>query len=235
MLDRLPIGDPWFLQINWGSAHPPFDAANELIEPYASTDFSGPIDSSDTITDHEAVRRQYAAMLTGMDEWMARVIDAVKARGEIDNTIFVYSADHGEMLGDHNLWNKSVPYEPSIHVPLVIAGPGIDRGKRSDALVESIDLAATILDLAGADAPDGWDAKSLRPLLRGEVDVHRELSHSALGHWRVAVDGRYKCVVSDLDELRLYDLASDPNELRDVKSENPVRTRVLRDAIMLEG
>ena len=232
LLNRLPIEEPWFLQINWGSAHPPFDAAKELLDPYSSVDFSLPEDSRDTITDHLAVRRQYAAMLTGMDEWMARVLAAVNARGELENTIVVYSADHGEMLGDHGLWNKGVPYEPSVRIPLIVSGPGIDRGRQSDALVESIDLAATILDLAGVDPADDWDASSLVPILNGNKEVHREISFSALGQWRMAVDNRYKCIVSENNENRLFDLAADPGELRDVKAENPERFRALRDAIL---
>ena len=235
LLDRLPRSDPWFLQINWGSAHPPFDAAPELLEPYASTHFMKPIDSSDTITDHTAVRRQYAAMLTGMDEWMARILDSVEARGDLDNTIVVYSADHGEMLGDHDRWNKSVPYEPSVRIPLIVAGPGIDGGRRSDALVESIDLAATFLDVADAAEPDGWDAKSIGPILEGRSEVHRSISHSALGNWSMAVDGRYKCIISKTEEDRLFDLDSDPNEQRDVKEENPERLRTLRAAIVRDA
>ena len=67
-------------------------------------------------------------MITGLDDWIGRIISAVEARGELDRTVIIFSSDHGEMLGDHDRWFKQLPHEGAIHVPLIVAGPGITAG-----------------------------------------------------------------------------------------------------------
>ena len=79
-------------------------------------------------------------------------------------TVVIYSADHGEMLGDRNRFFKSVPYQPAVHIPLVISGPGVLQNNRCGALVQLHDLAATITGFAGLSMPPGVDSKSLLPL-----------------------------------------------------------------------
>ncbi|MFW5922909.1 MAG: sulfatase [Planctomycetota bacterium] len=150
-------------------------------------------------------------MLDGMDEWVGRIIEEVEKRGERDNTIIVYSADHGEMLGDHGQWNKCDPREPSVHVPLLVSGPGVQKGVQSDALVELIDLGATFLDLAGTSVPDDWDARTIKPVLTGEKNDHRQQTVSALDGWRMIFDGRFKYIEHEGRPPKMYDLQSDPN------------------------
>ena len=106
----------------------------------------------------------------------------------------VYSSDHGEMLGDHGRWGKSIAYQPSVGVPLVLAGPGVQAGVASDALVSMHDLTATFLDFAGRPPLPGMDSRSLRPLLSGAAQRHRPHVRSGLGDWRMVSDGRYKLV-----------------------------------------
>lgn len=212
LLRDFPSDQPWFLQVNWGSAHPPFDAAEELVDRYKDVYFPPPVDPAEGPTDHQAVRRQYAAMLDGMDEWIGRMIDEVDKRGERENTVIVYSADHGEMLGDHGQWNKCDPREPSVHVPLLVSGPGVQKGLRSDALIELIDLGATFLDLADVSVPEDWDARSIKPVLKGVKDSHRKVTVSALNGWRMIFDGRFKYVKNEQRPARLYDLQCDPWE-----------------------
>lgn len=212
LLETLPVDQPWFLQVNWAGAHPPFDAAEELLQRYEGVSFPGPVEPGDDPSDHQAVRRQYAAMLEGMDEWIGWVIDAVEERGELDDTVIFYSADHGEMLGDYGRWNKGQPLEPSVHVPLIAAGPTGQQTVPSDALVELIDLAATFLDLAQVELPPSWDARSLLPVLSGERTGHRKVAVSALGGWEMIYDGRYKYVEAHGEPSALHDLETDPEE-----------------------
>lgn len=233
MLRNFPKDTPWFFQVNWGSAHPPFDAAASLAARYARTSFPMPIASEDSVTNHQDVRRQYAAMLEGMDEWMGRIINAVADRGDLENTVIVYSADHGEMLGDHGRWNKGIPLEPSVHVPLIVQGPGVVKGRQTEALVELCDLAGTFLELGGRPVPDSWDARSFLPVLQGRTDRHRTLSVSALGPWTLGFDGRYKYVERLGVPAALYDVKADPFELRNRIEAPPTPLRRFKDGVAL--
>ena len=98
------------------------------------------------------------------------------------------------MLGDHNRWGKSVPYDPSVGVPLTIAGPGVRRRFVSDALVSTMDLAATFLEYANLPRPAKMDSRSFKPLLDGKTSAHREYVLSGLGQWQLVFDGRYKFI-----------------------------------------
>ena len=159
-------------------------------------DFPPPVgidDPSSLRRDPAADRRSYAASCTHIDTWIGRILDRVEQRGEMDSTVILLSADHGEMLGDHGRWAKCVPQEGSVHVPLIAAGPGIRQGAVNDGLVELIDVAATMLSAAGLSVPDGVDARSFWPVLTGRADdTGRDVQLSGLHGWRMACDGRYK-------------------------------------------
>ena len=138
----------------------------------------------------------------------------------------VYSSDHGEMLGDHNRWGKTLPYHASTCVPLVMAGPGVNARGVSDALVNHIDLASTFLDCAGTPTPKAMDSRSLWPVLSGKTRRHREFVRSALGKWRLVYDGTHKLIRGFDENVKthqqgdaksnppdlLFDLPSDPLE-----------------------
>ncbi len=238
LIDRAPADRPWCLWVNFPGPHNPFDPPAEAFAPYADVDFPPPINpAGNSLSDEDVARerRLYAACCSHLDAWVGRLLARVEARGELANTLVVFASDHGEMLGDHGRWNKGVPQEGSVRVPLIVAGPGVRPGATSGALVELIDVAATLLDVAGIPAPGDWDARSVDPLLRGETDdtSHREVQVSALGKWQLACDGRFKLVrVIERDD-RLYDLCNDPAELHDVATEHPDVTALLGEA--LEG
>ena len=99
-----------------------------------------------TPDEHVAIRQNYTGMVENIDRLVGLLLDELKKRGEMDNTLVVDSSDHGEMLGDHNRWGKVLPYHASASVPMVIAGPGVQDGVVSDALVSHMDLAATFLE-----------------------------------------------------------------------------------------
>ena len=118
-------------------------------------------------------RQQYCAATELIDDQIGEMLRALEHRGMLDNTYIIYSSDHGEMLGDHGLYTKSVAYEASLRVPLVVAGPGIAGNQISERLVELIDLNPTICDFAGVPVLPRIDAKSIAPILRGETETHR--------------------------------------------------------------
>lgn len=127
---------------------------------------------------------------------------------------------------------KSQPYHPSVCVPLVLAGPGIRKNVVCDKPAETLDLAATFLDYAGIAIPKDMDSKSLRSFLEGSGDLLRTYATSSLGNWSLVFDGRYKLVAIGPEDvkakkatatmqLELYDLETDPAEVRNVAGENP--------------
>src|SRR5690606_9491225 len=95
-------------------------------------------------------RAGYYGMITELDEYLGRLWRALEETGQLENTIFVYSSDHGESLGEHGLWYKNNLYDVAARVPLVIAGAGIPRGRRVEMPVGLVDLARTFLDWGGA-------------------------------------------------------------------------------------
>jgi len=235
LLREAPKGKPWHLVLNFTGPHNPVDITSrmdgicrgrEFPQPFGSTEF-------DEGT-HVKIRQNYSAMVENIDRWLGTLLEEVKRRGELDNTVVIFCSDHGEMLGDHNRWGKSVPYQPSIGVPLVAAGPGVEGGRRSNALVSHIDLAATFLDFAGQSIPKDMDSRSLRALLAGKATTHREFLRSGLDNWRLVTDGRYK-LIRGFDPaakgkkvktpLRapeiLFDLQEDPAESRDIAAQAP--------------
>jgi arylsulfatase len=216
LLEELPADEPWYLWVNIPGPHDPFDPPAEFHKRYADVDFAPPINPNPEADPVELnqQRRSYAACCEHIDELCGRIIATVDQRGELDNTLIIFASDHGEMLGDHGRWTKSLPHEPSVHVPLIIAGPGVaNPGRTHDGLVELIDLAATITDAAGAAPVEGWDSQSLTPALAGQTDAHRDIAASGLRKWRLAFDGRYKLIITEDQPDQLFDLQEDPNEL----------------------
>lgn len=233
LMQRFPQGRPWYLAVNFTGPHNPMDVTRRMQERWRRvTGFPQPNGSREfTLEIHLEIRRNYSAMVENLDRWVGIFVEEVRRRGELANTLIVYSSDHGEMLGDHNRWGKSVPYQPSIGVPLIMAGPGVPGGVVSDALVSVMDLAATFLDYAGLARPADMDSRSLRPLLEGRTRSHRQHVLSGLGDWRVVFDGRYK-LIRGFDPQRpkqpsgaapplLFDLASDPLENTNLAAKAP--------------
>lgn len=221
-LQGFATGRPWHLVVNFVGPHGPFDVTPDMHARWRDADIPPPVDNR--APDHPetvARRRNYAAMIENIDMHIGRMLELIRQRGELDNTLVVYASDHGEMLGDHNRWAKGVWYEPSANVPLVVAGPGVAAGVVSPALVALHDLAATFTDYAQARELPECDARSLRPVLEDGTAPHRDIVESAYMRWHLAFDGRYKLVTGAAEEPLLYDLQNDPHECRNVAGGHP--------------
>ncbi len=242
LLDRAPEGSPWFLIVNFNGPHPPMDITVGMERRYRGPDrviegfpqphhYTGPFPAEQ----HVRIRQNYAAMIENIDGWLGTYQDRLRERGELDNTVVVYSSDHGEMLGDHDRWGKSVPHQASAGVPLIMAGPGIVSGAASDAMVSQMDLAATFLDFAGVRVPAEMASTSLRPLLDQGGGEHREYVRSALKtpqahdeRFRLVQDHRYKLVEGFFERPWLYDREADPDETKNVADAKPSEVARLR-------
>jgi len=179
-------------------------------------------------------RQNYAAMIENIDRLVGLFVDAVAARGELENTLVVYASDHGEMLGDQGRWGKCHWRTASAGIPLIVAGPGMREGTISPALVSLRDLSATFLDYADAPFLPGMDAQSLRPVLGGQREHHRQVLVCGLEDWRLAFDGRHKLLRQTDQPDRLFDLDQDPWEEQDIATTQPEIVARLAVALAVE-
>ncbi|MFD1673890.1 sulfatase [Alicyclobacillus fodiniaquatilis] len=175
--------------------------------------------------DHRMVRAAYYAMIELIDIQVGRMLDALSDTGQLENTIVVFMSDHGEMLGDHGIyWKGPYFYDPAVRVPLIMAGPGIERNKVSEALVELVDLAPSLLDAVGLPRHDGLQGQSLWPLLTGETasagrtSVYSEYYDAMPWHRNPSPRATmvrtttHKLVRYHDQNTELYDLKIDPTE-----------------------
>ncbi len=177
------------------------------------------------------VVRAYWELLPSVDEGVGRVLDVLEGQGVLDDTLFVFTSDNGYMLGEHGLTQKQLSYEPSIRVPLIVRYPAlVPAGSAREELVLNVDLCATVLDLAGAEALDGQRGRSLLDGWRGSTQPWRR-DFLYMAPWtredpefrELAVrDARWKYVrVASRAgvEERLFDLELDPEEVVDLSND----------------
>jgi arylsulfatase A-like enzyme len=169
----------------------------------------------------EVVRQHvadYYASITFVDAQVGRILDALKATGQYEDTLIVYSSDHGLAIGSHGLFGKQNLYDHSMHAPLIFAGPGVPKGKQADALCYLLDIFPTLGELAGIKAPAGSECKSLAPVLSGrETKVRDSLFFAYTKVQRAVRDDRWKLIVyPQVNKLQLFDLREDPAERKDL-------------------
>lgn len=164
---------------------------------------------------------EYYGLVTHLDEQVGRVLKALEASPHADNTIVVYTADHGLAMGSHGLLGKQNVYEQSMSCPLILKGPGIPKGKSSDAFTYVHDLYSTICDFADISTPDGVDARSLTPIMQGRADRVREsLFLPFQDNQRAVRDTRWKLhVYPRINYQLLFDLSADPHEMKNLATD----------------
>ncbi|MCX6326061.1 MAG: sulfatase-like hydrolase/transferase [Bacteroidia bacterium] len=222
LLRAVPVGEPWFLQINFNGPHSPYDPTPAMLKGWDTVHFPSAVDNTRDVNE---LRQMYSAEIFNIDRWIKVYLDELQRRGELDNTIIVFCSDHGDMLGDHGLEGKSKPYHPSVGVPLVISGHGIKKNLINTKPVTTLDLTATFLDFAKIKEPSGMDSKSLRSYLETGKGYNRKYVTSALGAWRMVFDGRYKLIDTKNAPIIIYDLEKDPSETINVAAGNRVNAR----------
>ncbi len=193
----------------------------EELDPHARRVMDATEASYKTLTDDEirAARRAYLANVTYFDSKVGELVKTIEEMGEIDNTIFVITADHGDMLGERGLWFKMTFFEQSVRVPLIMAGPGIKPGAASNAC-SLVDLLPTFLEIGGGTTEmlaDPIDGRSLMPLARGEDDPIDEAIAEYCAEMTPAPifmirRGAFKYIHCDFDPPQLFDVANDPLE-----------------------
>ena len=174
----------------------------------------------------------YYAIITHVDEQLGRLLDALEANGQGDNTIVVFAGDNGLAVGQHGLMGKQNLYEHSVRVPLILAGPGIPAGQRTDARCYLLDIFPTLCELTGLDTPGTVQGTSLVPALRNPAAPVRNVLHFAYkGYQRGVRRGDHKLIeyhVKGKRTAQLFDLADDPYEATDL-SDDPAQAGLLAD------
>ncbi len=162
----------------------------------------------------------YFALIAMIDEQVGRVLDALDANGQADNTIIVFAGDNGLAVGQHGLMGKQNLYDHSIRVPLILAGPGIPAGERRDAGCYLLDIFPTLCDLTDTPIPDSVEGKSLVPVLKDPSATRRDVLYFAyMGCQRAVKVGRHKLIeyaVNGTRTQQLFDLDADPNEINNL-------------------
>jgi arylsulfatase A-like enzyme len=163
-----------------------------------------------------------------MDAQIGRILAALEAKGRCDDTVVLFTSDHGLAIGSHGLLGKQNLYEHSMRPPAVIAGPGVPAGVRRSGLCYLQDLVATVGELAGVTPPEGSEAQSLCAMLRGEaVEVRPELLLAYRDVQRALVTATWKLIeYSKAGRTQLFDLAHDPDELVDLATDTAARGRL---------
>ncbi len=194
----------------------------------------------------ETFRALYDAEIAQTDRAIGELLDGLGEQGA--ETIVVLTADHGEAFGKGGIYfdHRGI-YEPSVNVPLIVAGAGVQAGKRVATPVQAIDLAPTILDLAGLDAAEGLPGQSLAPALRGPAEPPPQpifIEH-ANGSAVALVEGDWKLILSLLEPaldpedrvyrhpgVELYDLGADPGEATNLADREEARVAEMSDALL---
>jgi len=238
--------EPFFLHIGFAAPHSPIEPLPAYMDLYRDRAEPQPCGVPDCDAELLDARRGYRAMISQMDAYIGRIYDLLAELGLLANTIFIYTSDHGEMAGDFGRTGKCCFYGASVRVPLIVAGPGIQAGRTSRALVEIIDLGKTICELCGVQPHALDQGRSLVPVLTGQGETHRDTVYAEMGCDRMIRDERYKLMWGDpgsdtrrlgrlhLDKpvnippspVRLYDLQEDPMELRNL-ADDPDHREVL--------
>ncbi|MGH7202557.1 MAG: sulfatase-like hydrolase/transferase [Planctomycetaceae bacterium] len=245
---------PFFMFLAFATPHDPRVASKELMHEYDRENIPLPANymplhpfdngwmtgrderlaawprTKDEIQGH---LHDYYAVITGIDRQIGRLLQTLKESGQYDDTLIIFSSDHGLAIGSHGLMGKQSVYEHSMKPPLIFAGPGIPNGE-TDALVYLHDIYPTVCDLVGTEIPDGLDGRSLAPVISGEAASVRDSIFLAYENVQRAVrDERWKLIrYPHINKTQLFDLKTDPHELHNL-ADDPQQSQRIEQMLAL--
>ncbi len=243
--------DPFFVSVCFMAPHDPRTMPREYLAQYDPAQLplpenflpehpfdNGELEVRDELLaglprDPAEIRRHLAAyygMISHLDAQIGRVLDTLRETGQLDNTVIILAGDNGLALGRHGLMGKQSLYEHSIHVPLLMCGPGIPQDVRRAAPVYLSDIYPTVCELAGLDVPASVEGASLVPALRDAAyEPHGQMLYAYRHLQRAVREGRYKLIeyaVSGQRTTQLFDLETDPFEMHNLAGD-PAHAGVL--------
>jgi len=234
---------PFFMYLAFNAPHDPRQAPQEYLNKYPLDEMSLPeswlpeYPYKDSIGCDPGLRdealapfprtplaikthqREYYALVSHLDAQIGKILDALEASGELDNTYIFFTADHGLSVGRHGLLGKQNMYDHSVRVPFMVVGPGVPKGQRVDADIYLQDVMATALDLAKAEKPDYIEFHSLLPFLDGsQTQSNHEAIYGAYVDLQrmIRKDGYKLIVYPKVPKVLLFDLKNDPHEMHNL-------------------
>ncbi|VTU46676.1 Choline-sulfatase (plasmid) [Variovorax sp. SRS16] len=252
---------PFFMCVSYTHPHPPFHILPEYLARYKREEinlptvgdipmeerdmlsrwiqFSHGLDKQ-TASEEQILRARHAyyAMVSYIDDKVGKLLETLQRTGFDDNTIVVFTSDHGDMLGERGMWFKRVFFDWSAKVPMIVRQPGNAGGRRIAEPVSHVDLLPTLMDFAADGKTPEWvepvDGRSLRPLVEGASerdDASAFVEYTAegvTGPCCMLRRGRYKYVYTHGYPDQLYDMTADPKELRNIAATSPELTAGLK-------
>ena len=240
--------NPFFVYVAFTAPHDPRTPPEEFRAPYVAAPLPlpanylplHPFDNGEMVIRDERLApwprtpevvqqhlADYYGMIGHLDVQIGRVLDTLEAVGHADDTIVLYSSDHGLAVGSHGLLGKQNLYEHSVGAPLLVRGPGIAPG-RAPGFAYLFDIFPTLCELTGIEVPEGVDGKSLVPVLAGDARTVRDEVFTAYKQDQRALrDERWKLIqYPRINETQLFDLATDPHEMHNLAGEPAHAPRV---------
>ena len=256
-LKHKPVDKPLFLQVGFPGPHPPYDPVQRHLDPYLERDIPLQEVRDDDLenqpppfkimrqhnvdVDHDSVvhdlnpsqekrlrqRRYYLANVTMIDEKLGELMDTLEAQGLLENSVVIFTSDHGDCLTDHGHSQKWTMYDTIVRVPLMVWSPGrFKEGTQVDGLMQSMDMGAAILEMAGLELPATFEAESVLPALEGKDWTGRKHVFAEQVKDGIYTDGPFMTMVRsqdwklvhflDAEYGQLFDLRNDPEEMRNL-------------------
>lgn len=229
--DKIKIPQPFIKQYLYGEAMQcPPGLRDERLAPHPRFEHAIQVN-----------RAEYYAIITHLDDQLKRIMDALEKSGKADNTIIVFTADHGLAVGHHGLLGKQNMYDHSVRVPFILKGPGIEKGKEISEGIYLQDIMPTSLEWAGiASKPEHVDFKSLNPLLKDETADHYPAIYCGYreGQRAITHDGYKLILYPKVPVARLFKLKDDKLEAIDLASKpasKPIMKKLFAKLLELQG
>lgn len=243
LIENYSLDKPLFLKVSFARPHSPYDPPQRYLDKYKGVDIPEPVIGDwchylDTVQGDASAafsnfgkehaiesRRHYYANITFIDDMVGEIIQALKEKGMYENSIICYTADHGDMLGDHHHWRKTYAYEGSANIPFLLKWTeGFEgkllRGGKLENPVELRDFLPTFLDAIGVQIPKDMDGASLLELVRNPdagwrkyIDMEHSTTYSKDNYWGALTDGTWKYIwFFSTGKEQLFNLKNDPGE-----------------------
>lgn len=243
-LDERPQDRPFFLYVHMIDPHVPYRPPSEFLSMYDPAPYRGPISFEGDPTllenvksgrirlqprDRERLEALYDGEISYHDVHFNALLDALSRRNLLEDTVIVFTADHGEEFWDHgSVGHGHNVFQELLHIPMIVHAPGLESA-RIDEPVGLVDVVPTVLDALDAPLPDDLSGQSMLPLLAAEDSLAPRYAVSGfMDGWRTILIGRYKLIHRTASRFALYDLDRDPNEDTDVARDRPIATRLAR-------
>jgi arylsulfatase A-like enzyme len=243
MMQRLAKGSaPWHMEVHYIEPHDAYLPLKKYLDRYDPRSIPVPKSFADTFEgkpglhrresetwgavteeDYRQGRAHYYAQTEQLDAQIGRLLDGLDHTGQADNTLVVFTTDHGDMCGAHRMWIKGwIPYEECYRAPMIVRWPGkIAAGSKTSRLAQTHDLGHTYVEAAGAEKLPYADGRALQPLFANPTNAEwpdqilcAYYGGEFLYTQRIAITDRFKYVFNGFDWDELYDLRDDPEEMR---------------------